>query len=274
MGEGGLQTVTLRSAGHSKAVVYAFGAHVTSWTDANGSEKIYTSPIAIYNGKKAIRGGIPVCFPQFAKRGPLKQHGFARTSIWTIDEEHADDSNPSVRFVLRDSPETRESAWPHSFELSLIVSLSSDGNSLTLNLDVRNLQEKAFTFTVALHSYFICEPESVKLAEYNGLRYIDNTDEEKEKLQAGDISFGKEVDRVYISTRDELRISPSSLSINKTNMPEAVIWNPFIEKAAALPDLPDDAWQKYICIEPARVMEPANVLSGDVWSASLILTSN
>eukprot|EP00171_Calliarthron_tuberculosum_P001187 IDg1187t1 len=273
VGEGGLQNVTLQGAGKSKVVVYSFGAHVTSWIDASGVEKIYTSPTAIYNGTKAIRGGIPVCFPQFAKHGGLKQHGFARTSVWAIDDEHADFAIPSVRFVLCDTPETRSSAWPHAFKLALTVSLVSGGNALSLSINVYNLQKKPFDFTFALHSYFTCDSESVTLSEYDGIKYSDSIDDAKEKTQSGDISFGKEIDRVYITTPDVLTIPQSPLTITKSNMPEAVVWNPFTKKAAALADLPDDGWKNFICIEPARVMEPAQVLPEECWSASLILSS-
>lgn len=273
VGAGDLQNVTLRAAGQSKVVVYAFGAHVTSWTDASGAEKIYTSPTALYNGTKAIRGGIPVCFPQFAKHGSLKQHGFARTTKWIIDEAHADPAKPAVRFVLRDTPETRLSAWPHAFELALTISLSPDGNTLSLAVDVRNMQKEPFTFTFALHSYFTCDSESVTLSEYDGLRYFDSVDDGKEKAQSGNVSFAKEVDRVYIATPDVLTIPQSPLTLTKSNMPEAVVWNPFKEKAVSLSDLPDDGWKNFICIEPARVKVPAQVLPNESWYASLILSS-
>lgn len=272
-GENGMEIVTLRAAGESKAVIYSFGAHVTSWCDSAGFEKIYTSPTAIYNGIKAVRGGIPVCFPQFGKYGDLKQHGFARNMTWSIDTAYSGTGPSSARFVLNDTEETRASAWPHAFELSLIVSLAPDGNKLTLDLAVENKQSTAFTFTIALHSYFSCESETVKLSDYDSVKYIDAIDEGKEKVQSGDISFGKEVDRVYMKTPDELNIEQSCLKIMKSNYPEAVVWNPYIEKTAALKDMPDDGYKNFICIEPARVMEPAQVAPGEKWTSSLVLSS-
>ena len=118
-----MQTQVLRGAGQSEVTVYHFGAHVTSWKNAAGVEMIYTSPTAVYNGEKAIRGGIPICFPQFGKKGPLRQHGFARINTWQLDEDYSpSSSDPSVRFILTDNDSTRASEWGHM--LSKCSSLS------------------------------------------------------------------------------------------------------------------------------------------------------
>lgn len=270
--ENGMETVTLTSSGKSKCVIYLFGAHVTSWTDSAGTELIYTSSTAVYNAAKAIRGGIPVCFPQFGPHGPLKQHGFARTSTWALDAESTD---TSATFVLADSENTRASAWPHKFELRLTVTLSACGNLLDIGTSVKNLGTDEFSFTLALHSYFHCPAESVVLSDYDGLTYMDNTAANAEVKQVGDVRFGKEVDRVYKSTPDALSLSSehSNLQLEKTNLPEAVVWNPYVEKTAALSDMPDDDWKRFICIEPARIVQPAIVAPGDTWTASLKLTS-
>lgn len=276
-GAGGLEMVRLRAAGSSSVDVYSFGAHVTSWRNAAGRENIYTSPTAIFNAKKAIRGGIPICFPQFGKHGPLQQHGFARNSLWSLATPGPSDS-PTVTFVLTDSESTRASEWPARFEARLTVTLSADGNELSLEMTVRNdnTDAQAITFTTALHSYFTCDTEKVALAEFSGGRYHDSIDPEepgKEKTQDGKIVFGIEVDRVYVNAPDLLSIPQVGLSIRKSNMPEAVVWNPHIAKAAALADMPDDDWKSFICIEPARIVEPAVVAAGDTWKCSLVLST-
>ncbi len=274
VGSGGLKTVTLRSSGASECVLYTFGAHVVSWKDASGTEKIYTSPTAVYNGAKAIRGGIPVCFPQFAMRGPLStQHGWARNTEWEIDTTYTPALPSSVRLVLRDSEHTRSTDWPHAFELALTVSLGASGDTLSVDVACRNTQSAPFDFTFALHSYFTCDSKSVVLEDYDGLRYIDTIDNAKEKTHSGSITFGKEVDRVYIDTPATLHIKQSGLKFQKKNMPEAVVWNPYIEKAAKLSDMPDDGWNNFICIEPARAIQSATVQPGETWHASLELTS-
>ena len=76
--------VTLRSADGSEAAVSLHGAHLLSWRPAGEREQIYTSPTSQPAAGKALRGGAPICFPQFARRGPLAKHGFARTSRWGL----------------------------------------------------------------------------------------------------------------------------------------------------------------------------------------------
>lgn len=273
-----METVVLKGPGQSEVVIYYFGAHVTSWKNAAGRQMIYTSPTALYDGSKAIRGGIPVCFPQFAKNGPLKQHGFARNMTWSPDPSFNTDGKNVAQFVLTDTEATRASQWPHMFQLALRVELSLDGNSLTVTMNVKNANtnDQAFTFTTALHSYFTCEAESVILSDYDGVSYMDNTDPEQpeaHKIQTGNITFGKEVDRVFLNTKNTLSIPQAGLTLEKENFPEAVVWNPCIEKAAALSDMPDDDWKNFICIEPARVVEPAVVKPGDEWTGTLKLIS-
>ncbi|KAI0560594.1 Aldose 1-/Glucose-6-phosphate 1-epimerase [Gracilaria domingensis] len=270
-----METKTITAAGESSVTAYHFGAHVTSWKNAAGKEMIYTSPTAILDGTKAIRGGIPICFPQFGKKGTLRQHGFARNSLWTYDESFSSsDGSPALRFVLCDTEETRKSEWGHAFEAAVNISLSPDGNSLTVKMEVKNNNaSEPFSFTTALHSYFCCESEDTVLTEYSGLTYEDNIESGKSKMQNGDIHFGKEVDRIYIGTKDVLSIPTANLSISKENMPDAVVWNPYIEKAAALSDMPDDGWKNFICIEPGRIAEPAIVLPTGIWTGSVTFRS-
>lgn len=39
---------------------------------------------AVFKPPKAIRGGVPVCWPQFSDFGPLGQHGFARNEVRVV----------------------------------------------------------------------------------------------------------------------------------------------------------------------------------------------
>ncbi|HNQ09783.1 MAG TPA: D-hexose-6-phosphate mutarotase, partial [Giesbergeria sp.] len=70
------------------ALVALHGAQVLSWI-SGGRERLYLSPKAVFDGQAAIRGGIPLCFPQFNQRGPLPKHGFARNLAWRADGAQA-----------------------------------------------------------------------------------------------------------------------------------------------------------------------------------------
>jgi len=56
---------------------------------------MFVSKNAIFQPPKAIRGGVPVCFPQFGQLGPLGQHGFARNTAFEV----VDSSDSSVTLV-------------------------------------------------------------------------------------------------------------------------------------------------------------------------------
>ncbi len=88
----------------ASAEIYLYGATVTSWKAAGGSERLFLSSKAALDGSAAIRGGIPIVFPVFGPPSQhsdapevvktLDKHGFARihdwslsTSVPTIDEE-------------------------------------------------------------------------------------------------------------------------------------------------------------------------------------------
>lgn len=102
--------VTLTTSG-STAVVALLGASVHSWKEG-GTERLFTSSLSSLSGPKAIRGGIPICFPCFGpppkgnpKFDKLPQHGFARTSKWTLVESSSgdDEDGRGVHAVFRTS---------------------------------------------------------------------------------------------------------------------------------------------------------------------------
>ena len=84
----GLPCVRLRLDADNHLLVALHGGHVLSWV-ALGAEQLYLSPRSLLDGRAAIRGGVPVCFPQFNERGPLPKHGFARNLPWVAGEATA-----------------------------------------------------------------------------------------------------------------------------------------------------------------------------------------
>lgn len=79
-------------------------------------ELIFVSKKAVFKPPKAIRGGVPVCFPQFGGFGPLQQHGFARNSAFEVVAGGPD----TVALVL--SPDAEQlKLFPHAFRLKVTV---------------------------------------------------------------------------------------------------------------------------------------------------------
>ena len=120
----GLPALRLRTKAGAAAVVSLHGAQVLSWTPPGGADRLYLSPQAVFDGRTAIRGGIPLCFPQFADLGSLPQHGFARTATWSVVTERTGDDFALLTLGLADDEATR-AVWPHPFraELGILIGI-------------------------------------------------------------------------------------------------------------------------------------------------------
>ena len=138
----GLAAVKLVHASGAEALVYQYAAHLASWKTADGSEQLFMSSATAYGGGKALRGGIPVCWPQFNTRGPYGKHGFARNTDWTVVRSS---SEPFPTVVLGLSGEASD-AFPFPYKLTYSVSLDS-ADSITTALTVKNPGEKPLEFT-------------------------------------------------------------------------------------------------------------------------------
>ncbi|XP_027178992.1 putative glucose-6-phosphate 1-epimerase [Coffea eugenioides] len=148
-GQGNLPKVILTSSHGSEAELYLFGGCVTSWKVAN-KDFLFVRPDAVFNGQKPISGGIPHCFPQFGP-GLMQQHGFARNMNWSIVNSENVEGNPIITLELKDGPYSR-SMWDHTFQVLYKVTL--DKRTLSTELKVTNADQKPFSFTTALHTYF------------------------------------------------------------------------------------------------------------------------
>ncbi|CAD7695457.1 unnamed protein product [Ostreobium quekettii] len=270
-GDGDLPKVVLRCGdepGGDKAEVYLHGAHVTSWIpEATGKEMIFVSKDAIFKPPKAIRGGVPVCFPQFSDMGPLGAHGFARNSAFEVQDGESD----QVTLALRPSEEDLE-RWPQKFELRITVALSP--GCLTQTMEVQNMGSSAMEFTCALHTYF--RVEDVTNAQVKGLRgltYLDNLQSRERFTEANAcVEFSGEVDRIYCGAPDTIDLvdgaAGHSVVIEKTGFPDAVVWNPWVDKAASLKDFGDEEYKEMVCIEPAVAgSDPISLDAGKMWTA-------
>ena len=275
--EGGLSGARLRSATGCTSEVYRHGAHVASWRDAEGEDIIFLSSRAVFKPPKAIRGGIPLCFPQFSDLGPLaQQHGFARNEQWQyvdpLDDRDEDGGNVTMRLVASDA--TR-ALWPHEFVATFAARLVGDEMHTTLT--VQNTDTEPFEFTVALHTYFaIGDIARATVAGLQNARYLDSLDGRVEKTDLGEaVAFGGEVDRIYLNTPDVLTVRDDannrSISITKSNLPDAVVWNPWVEKCANTSDLGDADYASFLCVEAAATGTPVALQPGTEWSCAQVL---
>jgi len=270
-----LPKVVLSHRSGACAEIYLHGAHMTSWRDPAGNELFFVSKESAFADGRAIRGGIPVIFPQFGT-GALPQHGFARTSEWQLF--HTDLSKNGVvtaAFSLDDSPSTR-ALWPHAFHLEMIIHL--DKYALTLALAIRNTGTFPFNFNTVLHTYFsVAEINRCAVNGLEGINYIDTLREdirEVEKHTA--VRFTGETDRIYLQAPDTLRLDDEghrrSIELHTVNMPDVVVWNPWIDKARRMPDFGDDEYQGMVCVETGKIATAQILPPGEEWRGETVLT--
>ena len=262
----GLPACELTLPQGDRLLVALHGAHVLSWV-SGGQERLYLSPQSILDGQAAIRGGVPVCFPQFNQRGPmadrLPKHGFARNVAWQADATELGAEH--IRFTLRlkDNFQTR-AWWPQAFALALHIDLSPGAVQLTL--DVHNTDTQALAFSGALHSY-LAVPD-VTQATLEGLggqpEWDSLTDTHAQAADA--IRFTAEFDRVYEASANPITLNQTLHISQSPSWANTVVWNPAQDLCKRLADMPGDGWRHMLCVEAAQVDEPITLPAGGRWA--------
>lgn len=271
----GTDAVVLRDGSGSQVVVHRHGAHVTSWRPAGGTEALFTSRAARFAEGEAIRGGIPVIFPQFAERGPLAKHGFARVRRWTVAEASgAGEQPPRVTLTLADDAATR-AAWPHRFLMTLTVSLE-DPRTLRTALAVENRGESAFAFTAALHTYLrVGDASRAVVKGLAGARSTEGTG--SAPRDDGSLLVGDAVNRIHLEVPDEVVVLDPALSrefsVHREGFPDVVTWNPGVDGSRAIPDMAAGEHAEMLCVEPAVIGTPVQLQPGARWRGVQTLTA-
>lgn len=258
--------LVLRTPGGAHAVVSLFGAQVLSWTPAGGSEWLYLSPQARHDARTPIRGGIPVCFPQFAALGRLPKHGLVRTRPWTVGEQRSGDDFALVTLTTSED-DASYAAWPQRFSAEITVII--EGDRLGVEFEVANTGHAPFAFTAALHTYLrVGEVENARLEGLHGHEYRDAADDDRIKRDSGDaLVVETETDRVYHDVQRPLllRDGRRSLGINVEGFPDVVVWNPWEQRCAQLPDMPANGFRHMLCVEAAAARRRIELDAGEQW---------
>lgn len=244
-----------------------------SWITPDGEERLYVSERSPFEAGRPIRGGIPIAFPQFADRGPLAQHGFARTQAWTFTGASESDEGARVSFALESSPRTT-ALWPGAFELALTATLG--GPRLDVQLRVVNSGRDAFAFAAALHTYLrVSDAAAVRLEGLHGIRYANRGDsvmgvEDRERVTAEE-----PIDRVYFATPPATRLEDGRriLHIEQGGFTDTVVWNPGRERTAGMADMPTDGFRRMLCVEAAVIELPVELAPGAAWSGRQSITA-
>lgn len=234
------------------------GGQLCEWTPSGQARSVlFLSPRAAFASGKAIRGGVPICFPWFGNHASdtsKPAHGFARTRPWDVASVRRDQSDGTV-VTLRLVPDDETRAlWDAQFAATLTVSL---GTSLAMAFTVENTGDREIAYEVALHSYFaVGDVERIRVHGLEKTRYIDKVDGMKEKVLGADpLVLTGETDRVFVETAATCTVDDPVLGrrirVEKTGSLATVVWNPWRVKGEAMADVAGDAWRDFVCVETA-----------------------
>lgn len=263
---------------HNKASagIALHGGHVVSFKPEGQDDLIWMSEQAKFDGKTALRGGIPICWPWFGRLA-APAHGFARTSQWTLIEHRESDNGVIVELGLMASEETL-SVWPYLFSARLLVEVSEE---LTVTLDIQNTDQAPWTFSGALHSYLNLGDITQAQTTGMGSQYIDS-------LKGGEVFQGDDVlrltgtiDRVYTQPQAKIIVQDPvldrSIVIENQGHNSAVIWNPWAEGAQSMGDIADNGYTTFLCVEStlhAATLEQGKTLQpGETYQLVTTLSS-
>jgi glucose-6-phosphate 1-epimerase len=258
-GAGGLGRLRVETPA-SRAELYLHGAHLTRWQPAGAEPVLWMSQNAVFESGKAIRGGVPICFPWFGPAGdfvldaataPL--HGPARTTTWALTELTRE--LDEVHITLRLEPfEALKKFWPAGFDAEMRFNI---GRKLEMTLHVANRQSKPITFEAALHTYFdVSNVEQVWISGLENTRYLSKVEMAESFSDANPVRFSGETDRVYQDTTTTCVLHDPGMNrriVNeKSGSKSTVVWNPWPVKARAI-NLAEDEWRRFACIETAAL---------------------
>ena len=278
----GLTLVKAALDAENSLELYLFGAHITSWV-GGGRQRLWMSTASVMDGSAPLRGGIPLCFPQFADNGNIKMHGFVREMSWNLVADECSKNEDNLIIVLRlDSDENTDKLWNnsnHPFSLKYTINLSRLGLHIALQVTNTDM-DHAMQFTNCFHPYFRVEDSSsITIQGLHGQRFIDKVDKKLEKIQQSvDLNIFQEceihgagtpeyfVDRIY----ENCSVNPLTLiqngvpSLELTKSPswrDWVIFNPWKDgkKGVKGPDFDDDGYIYMICIEPTNAIAPVSL---------------
>jgi glucose-6-phosphate 1-epimerase len=275
-GNGGLPRVQI-SGSSAHGEMYLHGAQVTSWKPAGGEELLFVSTKSGWKEGHAIRGGIPICFPWFRAKvndPDAPAHGFVRTRMWQIESIVESEYGVSLS-MFTESDEHTQRWWPAKFRLVHRVMF---GSELSLELVCTNTGTTLLRFEEALHTYNrVSDVRHVRVQGLDTVRFLDNTDSNKEKTQLGDVAIASQTDNAYLETKNAIdlldREMRRRIRLKKDNSLTTVVWNPWREGAAGLRDLGDGEWMQFLCVEASNILGAAvNLAPGQEHKMTAVLS--
>ena len=266
-GRGGLPAVYVKNNA-ATAEIILLGAHLVSYRPAKSTELIWLSKATRFENGVAIRGGIPVCWPWFSKHPEhpdFPMHGFARTANWSFTEAHDDgDAKTVVTMTLKNSPATL-AFFPYKFTVKAVFTIA---DTLAVELITTNDDDKPFTISQALHTYFqIGAIEEISIDGVGGKDYLDKVGGGcvERTLAEGPLTVHSEVDYVFKNAPGPFAIHDEKLgrtiAVTTEGSNSAVVWNPWIEKSKKMSDYLPNSYLDMVCVETCNAADDARTVA-------------
>ncbi len=235
---------------------------------------------------------MPIVFPWFGDRHdgkPGPQHGFARISEWELVfaalAGSSEDAELHLAFTLAPNDLSRSLGFDH-FRVGYRVTI---GRQLRIEMSVANdsgnggahgsgpaaataradmaANGAPLTFEQALHTYYqVADARQVSIDGLAGVEFIDKVANFERKVQdPGPLRLTGRIDRPYLNTEGTCilhdPVGARTITVAKEGSHSTVVWNPWQELTATMPDMQPDAWLHMTCIETANVAENAIILA-------------
>ena len=243
------------------AMVYLQGAHVTACHLGAGADLLWVSQSANYQPGKAIRGGIPLCWPWFGahpSRVDRSQHGYARTSEFQVVETRCGSEDTSIQLRLAQAvPEYPEWQAKGKIELNVTIRLS---DALWMQVSTLNHSTVTVPLSLALHNYFLVgDASQVSISGMQGLHYSDKLNAGERRKQLTALRIDQAMDRIYLDPPSSVVIRDPTLDrqilVHSWCNKDLVVWNPGAAGAEALADFDDSGYKSMVCVEPALALD-------------------
>jgi len=262
---------------YADADICLYGAHVTSFRPRNSMDILWMSPDSFFEVGKAIRGGIPVCFPWF---GPHKtdsekpQHGFARLMYWDVVETAELQNGETLIRLQLCSSEATKTYWRCDFIAEMIIVV---GLTLTVTLKVTNTSNEPFEYGCALHSYYgLSAIENLFIEGLQGVTYYNQLTSEYGVQEEELLQIQEPLTRHYLNTEKQVLIGDSvfrrRIRVEKSGSKVTTVWNPGEEACAKIADLPEEGYETFVCVEATNAFDYQVLLApGESYETSAII---
>lgn len=258
--DSGLTRISIENQA-ARAELYTQGAHLTAYQPQDQPDLLWVSSAETYQAGRAIRGGIPLCWPWFGdhpQHAEAPAHGLARTRVWDWELLAENEQRTDLRLWLE--TDGSDAGFPYRARAELLVSV---GDSLVLALTTQNLSKQPFQLSQALHSYLpVNDLGRAAIAGLDGHFYHDKLTGQSATWPTG-FRVDREVDRIVLDRGETVRLNRGDgqiTSIKRQGSRSMVVWNPWVDKSKTLSNFNDDDYQRMLCLEAANAAEDARLL--------------